>query len=331
MKELFGQQPQPFYLYTLENDALLLQVTDYGARCVALIDKRSGIDLLRGFDTGEQYVADRSHQGAVIGRVGNRIRNARFVLNGRTYQLPANEHGVTCLHSGRGLDQRFYAGTEGKDQVTFSYLSPDGEEGYPGSLQVTVTYTLKDNLVLLQVSGTADQDTLFGITCHNYWNLDDSTSILSHQVRIPAETYAPNDALCISLPALQTVAGTPFDFRNFHALGERIDAEDPQIQAVGGYDHHFPIPGSGLREFVCCKGEKLSLTMASDLPGMHLYTANNLQMTGRHGQQDGPHSAVCFEPEYFPNAINEPAVQPKPILRAHTRAVTTILWQVDAL
>jgi aldose 1-epimerase len=328
MKQYFGTvNGQDAYLYTLENDKLIFKVTDFGATVVSIIDKGTGIDILKGYDSVEGYWTDPgTHVGGFIGRTANRIRGAVFVLNGSTYHITANEKGITCLHGGNGFDRHFFQAEEKEQAITFSRLSPDGEEGFPGNLHVEVTYTLKDNTVSMHVEAVSDADTIFCFTNHNYYNLDGSDTIRTHKLQIFADRYADNDATGISSLPLKEVDGTPFDFRKGKLLEEGLDAEDPQIQFNQGFDNHYAVNGAGLRPFAVLEGEKLVLKMSSDLPGMHLYSANFFEITGKGGHQEKRYSAVCLEPEYFPNAINEPKIEDKPILRKGEKAQGNIVW-----
>ncbi|MDD5851867.1 MAG: galactose mutarotase [Galactobacillus timonensis] len=332
MKQSFGTiKGEPVTLYELENEFLVLKVMNYGATVVSIIDKATGIDIVKGYDSAEEYYKGTAHLGAFVGRTANRTRNAQFKLNGSTYHITANEHGVTNLHGGEGFDKKMYSVEEGENSVRFTRISPDGEEGYPGNMHVAVTYTLNGRTIEMKAEAVSDEDTLFAITNHNYYNLDGSDSILDHTLKINAGTYSPNDDLSISLDTCLPVAGTPFDFRTGKKLGTDINADVEQIQKFRGYDHHFEIEGTGMRTFAELTGKKLKLTVASDLPGMHMYTANFLDIIGKNGIESGPHSAVCIEPEYYPNAINYPGIEPKPVLEAGMHGESNITWTIEEL
>ena len=330
-KQSFGvtEQGNEAFLYTLENDALKASFTDYGAAMVSLIDKKTGVDILLGFDSVEGYINHDAHIGGFIGRTANRTKNGQFELNGKSYQLGKNS-GENNLHGGvNGFDRVLYEAEESEDCIRFHRISPDGEEGYPGSLDVTVTYTLLKDGVEMKAEGKAlDQDTLFAMTNHNYYNLDGSDSILNHEVMIPASYYADDSEDGISQLPLRSVEGTPFDFRIPKTLGTDIDDADPQLVMNRGYDHHWSIPEEGLRTFAVCSGEKLKLTVESNLPGMHVYTANFLNTTGKGGTEYRPHTAVCFEPEFIPNGINYEGVV-KPIVRKGETSVQIIVLHLE--
>jgi aldose 1-epimerase len=320
MKTSFGttKEGKEVTLYTIENEHVCIKACDYGAILVALIDKDTGIDVSQGFDSVEGYIANQgAHIGASIGRTANRIEKGILHLNGKVYQLPITNSGNT-LHGGvHGFDTKMWSALEEKDQLTFRYTSPDGEEGYPGNLYVKVVYRLLEDGVAILVEGTADQDTVFAYTNHSYFNCDQSEDAMEHIVSIPADYFAPTDEHGLTLDSLLPVADTPFDFRVPKAVGRDINDEHPQIKAGNGYDHYFDIPGTGLRHMATIEGKRLALSMASDFPGFHMYTANfSKNMHGKYGLVYDPRSAICLEAEYLPNGINYEDVEDKPIVRA---------------
>lgn len=318
-KQLFGttKDGREVDIYTIENEHLIMKVITYGAILQSFIEKDTGIDISEGFEDMAGYEGQEAHIGAMIGRVANRINHACFTLNGKEYHVEDNK-GDLSLHGGSiGLDKRIYKAEEKGNSVTFTDMVPDGDEGYPGNLNIKITYTLMDNGIDIMTEGTSDQDTLLGITNHSYFNLDDNDSVLEDEVKIDGDTFACSNERGLALDKIVTVKDTPFDFTSFKKIGKEIDADCEQIKLGNGYDHHFPIPGTGLREMAVCRGEKVELTTLSNLPGVHLYTSNWLNgMTGKKGRKYIKRSAVCFEPEYFPNGINYPDIEPKPILRA---------------
>lgn len=332
-KELFGfnEEGNEVFLYTLENDKIRAAFSDYGATMVSLIEKSTGINVLLGFDSIEGYIGHDAHIGGFIGRTANRTKGASFELNGIRYEIQKND-GENNLHGGsEGFDRVMYEAQESENSVTFTRLSLDGEMGYPGDLSVRVTYTLNGDTVEMKAEGKAmGEDTVFAMTNHNYYNLDESDSILTHKVVIPAERYADDAEDGVAELPMKNVENTPFDFRQEKELGKDISCEDAQIKANRGYDHHFAVDGSGMRTFAVCTGEKLKLTIGSNLPGMHMYTANFLNVTGRGSKVYAPHCAVCFEPEYFPNGINQKGVE-QPIVRAYETSVQIITMKVEPL
>ncbi len=320
----------PASLYTVENEYISFSVTDYGAAMVSIVEKSTGRDILLGFDSCQGYVNHDGHLGGFIGRTANRINNACFTLNGKVWNINQNENG-NSLHGGiMGFDRVMYETVIKDTSIICHRISKDGEMGYPGSLDVTVTYTLKDHTIEMKAEGKAlDQDTVFAMTNHNYYNLDNSFTIRNHRTTIFADQYADDSNDGISLLPLKDVAGTPFDFRTEKELGKDIEADHPQIIANRGYDHHFRINGTGMRKFSVCRGKDLELTIESNLPGMHVYTSNFMNgFIGKNHVVYLPQRAVCFEPEYFPNGINYEGVE-KPIVRKGETSVQIISMTVQ--
>lgn len=319
MKTSFGQlkDDREVNLYTLENEHVVMKVTNYGATLVSFINKDTGIDVVEGFDSVEGYLNQTSYIGASIGRTANRIEKGKFTLNNKEYTLPINNNG-NCNHGGlEGFDKKVWAAIEEENKIVFRYTSVDGEEGYPGNVFVKITYELLEDGISIQSEARSDADTLFAYTNHSYFNLEESEDAMNHEVMIHASQYGLSDANGLTLNQLVDVAGTPFDFRQFKKLSKDINVENEQLSFGKGYDHHYAIEGNGMREMAVCRSGKLELHAYSDYPGMHLYSANWLEnKTGKNGHKYPERSAVCFEAEYMPNAINYPNIEPKPILRA---------------
>lgn len=318
MKSFFGhnKEDKEVYLYTLENNHFIMKVTNYGATLVSLIHKDTGIDTVEGFDSCEAYCDQDTYIGASIGRTANRIEKGIFTLNENEYHVPVNNNG-NCNHGGiDGFDKKLWDAEEKENEVRFTYTSIDGEEGYPGTLHVMVIYRLLDDGISILSSGNAEEDTLFAYTNHSYFNLDGSEDAMCHEVKIMADHYGLSDANGLTVDCFEPVTGTPFDFRSFKPLKKDIAKENEQLKFGNGYDHFYPVSGNGMRDMAICRGEKLEMKMASDFPGFHLYTANWL--SGKKGKYDhcyGARSAVCFEAEYCPNAVNYDDVADKPIVR----------------
>ncbi len=332
-KQSFGKNEdgKEVFLYTLENDAVRASFSDYGATMVSLIDKKTGRDVLLGFDSIEGYISHDAHIGGFIGRTANRIKNAEFKLGDRVWKLGKNS-GENNLHGGKdGFDRLMYDAEETDNAVIFHRVSPDGEEGFPGDLDVTITYTLMEDGVEMKAEGKAlDQDTLFAMTNHNYYNLDGSATVENHEVMIPAEEYALDSEDGISQLPLLKVSETPFDFRSPKLLGKDINNEDPQIVMNLGFDHHWAVDGDGIRTFAVCRAGGLQLTVESNLPGMHMYTANFLDTVGKNNTPYKRHAGVCFEPEFIPNGINYEGVI-KPIVKAGDNSVQIIRMRLKNL
>ena len=297
-------------------------VLDYGATVQSiLIPDRSGVltDVVLGYDTAMEYERNDGYLGATIGRVGNRIGGAAFSLNGVDHELAKND-GENHLHGGiRGFDKQMWSISEDHGSLVCTRRSPDGEEGYPGNLDVRVIFTLTDdNALRIQYDAATDRDTLVSLTNHSYFNLNGGGSVLEHLLRVNAERFCENDKSCLPTGRLLDVAGTPFDFRTEKPIGHTIGAEHPQLRYFNGYDHNFVLCG---RCAAALYSEKsgIELTVTTDLPGMQLYTANSLsERVGKRGGVMSTHGAVCMETQLFPNAMNCYGF-PSPVLHAGQR------------
>ena len=307
---------------------------DYGAAIQSIrVPDRSGklVEVVLGFDTAAEYETGRGHLGGTIGRVGNRIGGAKFSLNGKTYELAKN-NGENHLHGGvRGFDRYVWDMTVEDGSVVFERLSPDGEEGYPGALRVKVAYTLtSDNALRIVYDADTDADTLFNPTNHSYFNLNGGGSILEHKLQVFAERFCETDAGCLPTGKLLGVGGTPFDFREGKAIGADIDADDEQLRRGNGYDHNFCLGG---RRAAVVTGDKtgIVMTVETDMPGVHIYSANGLRRQAGHGgAMMGPREAVCLETQLWPNGMLCYGF-PSPVLRKeqHMRSETVYAFSVE--
>ena len=315
--------------YTLENSrGMAVTVLDYGATVQSILvpDKQGGLtDVALGYDTIEGYEKGDGYLGATIGRVGNRIGGARFSLNGVEHALAKND-GANHLHGGvKGFDKCMWACEPAEGSLRFSRLSPDGEEGYPGDLNVTVTFTLsEDDALSIAYDAVSDKDTLVNLTNHTYFNLNGGGSALDHELTVNAKRFCENDAGCLPTGKLLPVEGTPFDFRAPKTIGRDIGADCEQLRLFGGFDHNFVLTG-GQAAVLYSPASGVELTVETDLPGMQLYTSNGLtEQAGKGGRSMGPHGAVCLETQLFPNGMNCWSF-PSPVLRAgekmHTETV----------
>ena len=324
-------------IYTLKNaNGMEIQVTPYGATLVSVkVPDRSGnlADVVLGFDSLDGYTQTPAppYFGATIGRYGNRIAAGKFTLDGKTYSLAIN-NGKNSLHGGnRGFDKVIwtndadvYAASEtslpsnpadSEQSISLSYLSKDGEEGYPGNLNVAVTYTLTGrNEIKIHYTATTDQDTVFNPTNHSYFNLagHDSGDILGHVVTINADQYTPVDAGLIPIGELRKVAGTPFDFRTPHTVGERINAPDEQLKLGGGYDHNWVLNRTTGLEFAARVTDPKSGRMVECFttePGLQFYTSNFLDGTfhGKGGKPYNYRAALTLETQHYPDSPNHPS------------------------
>jgi aldose 1-epimerase len=245
-KQAFGHTSEgtPVDLYTLADGKIEVRIMTYGGIIVSLrAPDRNGKldDVVLGYDSVDQYIAHTPYFGAIVGRYANRIAHGSFQLDGKTYSIPKN-NGDNALHGGiRGFDKVVWTGRQIKDGIELGYVSKDGDQGFPGTLTTTVRYTLNGNALHIEYSATTDKDTVLNLTNHSYFNLagQGKDDVMRHVVKIDASRFTPADAAQIPTGELKPVEGTPFDFRSPHAIGERINADDPQLRIGKGYDHNF--------------------------------------------------------------------------------------------
>jgi aldose 1-epimerase len=320
----FGKTTEgtPVEIYTLTNaNGVEVKAMTYGCIITSLkVPDRTGklADVVLGYDTLDGYLKDSPYFGAVVGRYGNRIAKGQFTLNGKTYKLAIN-NSPNHLHGGnKGFDKVVWKaawknGAQGVG-VIFSRTSPDGEEGYPGNLQATVTYTLTDkNELVVEYRATTDKATPVNLTQHSYFNLAaDDGDILGHQLTIDADRYTPVDDTLIPTGELATVAGTSFDFRKATAIGARIDADNGQLKNGKGYDHNWVLSrtGSGLQHAVRVVEPKTGRTLdiATTEPGVQFYSGNFLDgsIKGKGGRVYKRRSGFCLETQHYPDSPNHP-------------------------
>jgi len=344
-KSSFGALPdgRGVDAYTLTNaGGMRVRVLTYGGIIQSLEtpDSHGRLgDVVLGFDSLDQYVRESPYFGAIVGRYANRIARGRFTLDGRTYTLAVN-NGPNALHGGiRGFDKVIWdarAFTKGDSVgVALSYVSADGEEGYPGTLRVTVTYTLTGaNELVVDYDATADRATPVNLSQHSYFNLSAGRSddVLGHVLRIAASRYTPVDSTLIPLGTLVPVAGTPFDFRTPTAIGARIGAADAQLRSAGGYDHNFVLDraASGLTHAarVVEPGSGRTLDVYTDQPGLQFYSGNFLDGTlrGKEGRVYAHRGGFCLETQHFPDSPNQPAF-PSTIVRPGTAYRTRTVFR----
>ncbi len=311
--ELFGTyRSQPVQAFTLSAGALSLRVLEYGATLQSLVF--DGVECLLGYDDLQGYVNGGSFQGATIGRYANRIGGAAFPLGGEVCRLVPNENGNT-LHGGpAGFNTRLFRGRVVDDcSVALSLHSPHLEGGFPGALDFTLTLRVSADpaAVTLRYEARCDRDTVMNFTNHAYFTLG-GAGVNDMTLKLAATHYLPvNDAL-LPLSDPQPVAGTPFDFTAPKAIGKALAAHHPQLALAGGIDHNYVLGQSrGYRKAVAeatCPATGITLACSTDLPGLQVYTGNQLnEPTGRGGQPLCRHAALCLETQFFPDSPNHPA------------------------
>ncbi|MFZ0773264.1 MAG: aldose epimerase family protein [Candidatus Sulfotelmatobacter sp.] len=322
-------------LYTLADGKVEVRITNYGGIIVSLrAPDRNGKldDVVLGYDSFEGYRANPAYFGAIIGRYANRIAHGSFQLDGKTYSIPKN-NGDNALHGGiRGFDKVVWTAQEIKDGIELTYVSKDGEEGFPGTLTSTVRYTLNGGALRIEYSAATDKDTILNLTNHSYFNLagQGKGEVLGHVVKINASKMTPVDANLIPTGELKSVEGTPFDFRTPHAIGERIAANDEQLRLGMGYDHNFVLDhaegqlAEAAEVYEPATGRILQVLTTQ--PGVQLYTGNHLDgsITGKEGRVYKPRFALCLETQHFPdspNHANFPSTELKPGQKFHSVTV----------
>ena len=336
-KQAFGHTSEgtAVDIYTLSDGKVEARIMTYGGIVVSLRapDRNGKIDdVVLGCDSVDKYEAQTAHFGGIIGRYANRIAHGSFKLDGKTYSIPKND-GDNALHGGtRGFDKVVWGAKETTDGIELTYVSKDGEQGFPGTFTATVRYTLSGSALRIEYSATTDKDTVLNLTNHSYFNLagQGKGDVLGHVLKIDASRMTPVDAALIPTGELKSVSGTPFDFRTPHAIGERINSDDTQLQLGKGYDHNFVLdhPPGELAEaaevYEPTTGRILKVLTTE--PGLQLYTGNFLDgsITGKEGRVYNRRFAFCLETQHFPDSPNHaafPSTELKPGQKFHSVTV----------
>jgi aldose 1-epimerase len=338
----FGKSPEgeALQIYTLTNaQGMEARITNYGGIVVSLkTPDRTGAlaDVVLGHDSVAAY-AKSPYFGAIIGRYGNRIGNAKFTLQGKTYTLAQN-NGPNHLHGGiKGFDKVAWKAEPGSSpegqSLSLSYVSQDGEEGYPGTLNAKVVYVLtNDNALRIDYEATTDKPTIVNLTNHSYFNLKDAgaTTILDHELTLNADRYTPVDKTLIPTGELAAVEGTPFDFRKPTAIGARIDGDHEQLKFGLGYDHNFVLnrsaEGLSLAATVVEPATGRRMEVLTTEPGIQFYSGNFLDgtITGRGGAVYQRRSGFCLETQHFPDSPNKPDFPSTTLEPGQTYRTTTV-------
>lgn len=345
-KEAFGSTAsgQPIDIYTLRNAAgFEARIMSYGGIVVSLkTPDRNGqfADVTLGFDSVTGYTGTHPYFGALVGRYGNRIANGTFQINQVSYILAKN-NGVNALHGGeRGFDKRVWAVQEVTSSpdpaIELTYVSGDGEEGYPGNLTTTVRYTVTPaNELRIEYNATTDRDTVLNLTNHAYFNLKGSGDILKHEMQIAADRFTPIDDGLIPTGELKVVKGTPFDFTAAKAIGKDINANDEQIKRGKGYDHNFVLnhePGKvGLAARVREPETGRVMEVHTDQPGVQFYSGNFLDgsIKGKGGAVYEQRAGFCLETQHFPDSPNKPDF-PTTLLKPGETFKSTTVYKFSA-
>jgi len=340
--QAFGTVPEgPVDLYTMTNSrGMEVRAMNYGGIIVSLrVPDKKGVlaDVVLGFDALDAYLNNKPYFGAIIGRYANRIAKGKFALDGVEYRLARN-NGMNSLHGGlKGFDKVLWHGEQFENNhgigVVFTYTSKDGEEGYPGNLKTTVTYTLTDqNELQIEYEATTDKATPVNLTNHSYFNLagEGNGDILKHELMLDADRFTLVDSTLIPTGELPSVARTPFDFTKPTAIGERIDANNEQLAIAHGYDHNFVLNRKSSRLELAGRVHEPQtgrvLEVYTTEPGIQFYTGNFLDgtITGKNEHAYKKRAALCLETQHFPDSPNHshfPSSILKPELIYHSRTV----------
>jgi aldose 1-epimerase len=341
--QAFGKMPDgtPVEIFTLSDGAYEARIATYGGIVVSLkAPDRQGkaADVVLGFDDLDGYIANFNGPSdaffsAIIGRYANRIAHGSFTLDGKKYSLPLN-NGENSLHGGpHGFNNVVWKAKPVANGVELSYLSKDGEAGYPGNLSAVVRYTLLKGDLRIEYSATTDKDTVVNLTNHAYFNLSGQGDILNHQLTLHASRFTPVNAELIPTGELKSVQSTPFDFRKATAVGARINAGDEQLHLGHGYDHNWVLDSGGGKLTEAAELYDPSsgrvLRVLTDQPGIQFYSGNFLDgsIKGKAGKPYEVHSALCLETQHFPDSPNHPdfpTTELKPGERYHTVTVYSL-------
>ncbi len=334
----FGQtkDKEQAHLYTLASGPVQVAVSEYGATLVqVLIPDRAGhpLDVVCGYDDVAGYEAGTCFYGAVVGRVANRISGASFALNGQRYALTANE-GANCLHGGRDFyGQRLWQVAALSDtSITLSLHSPAGDQGFPGAVNIAVTYALnQEGGLQIHYRAVPEADTLLNLTNHSYFNLagQGAGNGLAQELKIAADAVTETDGEQIPTGELTPVMGTPLDFRTWKEIGQDAFSSYEPLVRAGGYDHNYVLKGTGLREVagLCSRQSGIRMTVLTDRPGLQFYAGNAMaQGPGKGGIRYENHGAVCLETQDFPDAIHQRDFA-GPVVRAGEVYDTTTIYK----
>jgi len=345
-RQSFGKLPDgsPVEIFSLTSVSTEVRVLTYGGIVQSIkVPDRSGKvdDVVLGFDTIDGYTGGHDpFFGALVGRYANRIAKGKIQLEGRTYSIPVN-NGVNALHGGpRGFDKVIWNAKVIPNGIELRHVSHDGDQGFPGSLSATVRYTLVGSSLQIEYTATTDKETVVNMTNHSYFNLSGQGSgdILGHELTIPASRYTPVDSGLIPTGELRPVAGTAFDFRSAHRIGERINIRDgrdgEQLKFGQGYDHNWVLDATGGKLAMAAEvydpasGRRMEVLTTE--PGIQFYSGNTLgAIVGKDGKTYGRFSGLALETQHFPDSPNQPAF-PSTTLRPGQQYKTTTVYRFSA-
>ncbi len=318
-KSLFGTTPdgRETELYTIENSCgVQLSLITYGATIQSIsIPCRDGKrrDVVVGFDTLDGHVNFSDYEGNTVGRYANRLCGAKFTLDGKTYNVTANENGKTCLHGGGEFSKAVWSAIADTDNsIVMSYTSKAGAEGFPGEMKTKVRFTLTDdNEVVITYTAICSADSPINLTNHTYFNLTGSTenNVLEHTLKIDADSFTPTDCDSIPTGEIRNVRGTAFDFTESKKIGKDISANDEQLIMCRGYDHNFCLnDNAGAVITVSEETSGITMQVHTDMPGVQLYTGNFLDgmIIGKNSLPLIKHAGFCLETQFYPDTPNHP-------------------------
>lgn len=337
MKEKFGVLPsgEEASLYTISCGFLTAVVTDYGATLVKLmVPDKNGVpaDVVLGYDHVDGYRTGSAYLGATVGRNANRIGGAAFELNGRTITLSKNDNGNN-LHSGPdGYSYRMWKVLSHTDSsISFTLISPNGDQGFPGEARIRVTYTLQADGLEIVYDASCNQDTVFNMTNHTYFNLaghDHPEAAMDQVLTLPGRYFNPDDAENIPTGEQRRVDGTPMDFRCPKPIGQDLHADYEPLHLQNGYDHNFEVYTNPCAILSDPKSGR-TLAISTDCPGIQLYSGNFLNTTGKGGVHYGKNSGVALETQFAPDSLHHPD-WPQPVTPAgtvyHSRTFYKLSW-----
>ncbi len=325
MKKAFGTLPsgENASIYTISDGTVTAMISDFGATLVRLyVPAKDGTitDVVLGYDDVNAYAELGGHLGATVGRNANRIGEAKFTLNGKEYQLGVN-HFKNNLHSGPDcFDYRIWKVTaHSKNAITFQIFSPDGDQGFPGNADIKVTYTVADNALKLSYDGICDQDTVFNLTNHTYFNMAGHTKpelAMSQTLMMPAKRFTVADEESIPTGEMRPVDGTAFDFRTAKPIGQDINEDYAPLLLQQGYDHNFEVSAQPCAVLTSSE-TGISMQVYTDCPGVQFYSGNYLNNPGKDNVHYIKRGGICLETQHFPDSVNHPEWK-QPFVPANT-------------